>query len=165
MSTVAAIHSGAAAFTRSVTFAPAATPHWRALGTASPFGIQRHGLIFSLPAIIAPAWIVLGAIGVLFTRKFLWVYLLICLSLAALSWQSGATQVREQREQTNREKELKEGQQQLNQEFAQLAVFFKMPPDSSHETILAHMHAMESVKTGDSGTAVAVPPTAEKKSK
>ena len=101
---------------------------------------------FSLVTIITPAWILLGAMGVLFTRKSLWAYLLICLSLAALSLRSGVVQVREQRAQANREKELKEGQQHLNKEFAQLAIFLKLPPDSPHEMIMERMHVMESAK-------------------
>jgi hypothetical protein len=101
---------------------------------------------FSLVAIITPAWILLGAMGVFFTRKSLWAYLLICLSLAALSWRSGVVQVREQRAEANREKQLKEGQQQLSREFANLAIFLKLPPDSPHEMILERMHAMDSAK-------------------
>jgi flagellar biosynthesis/type III secretory pathway M-ring protein FliF/YscJ len=133
---------------------------------------------FSLPAVITPAWILLGAIGVLFARKFLWAYLSICLLLAVLSWRSGIDQVREQRAQENRAKdfderqrtlerqeqtieagqeELKEAQQQLNLGFAQLATFLKLPPNSPREMILERMHEM--VPTKPAATAVVGTPT------
>lgn len=137
----------------------------------------------SLPAVITPAWILLGAIGVLVARKFLWAYLSICLMLAALSWRSGVNQVREQhamasrardfdeRQRTleqqeqaieQRQEELKEAQQHLNLGFAQLATFLKLPPNSPHQMVLERMRAMGSGKAGHSAT-VAIEPQTKKR--
>lgn len=101
---------------------------------------------FSSPALITPAWIMLGALGVLFTRKLLWAYLLVSVLLAALSWGSGVAQLRKQREFDERQKVLETGQQQLNVEFAKLAIFLRMPPNSPHEMILDRMQAMSSTQ-------------------
>ena len=70
----------------------------------------------SLPAIITPAWILLGATGVLFARKFLWAYLSICLLLAVLSWRSGVDQVKEHRAQMSGAKDFDERQRTLEQQ-------------------------------------------------
>jgi cell division protein FtsL len=112
---------------------------------------------FSTSALITPAWIILGAVGVLFTRKLLWAYLLVCVLLAALSWRSGVAQVREQRAFDERQKAVEAGQQQLNVEFAKLAISLRMSPNSPHEMILDRMQAMNSTQTGASGTAIAPP--------
>ena len=106
---------------------------------------------FSGPALITPAWIMLGALGILFTRKLLWAYLLVSVLLAALSWGSGVAQVREQREFDERQKVLETGQQQLNVEFAKLAISLRMPPNSPHEMILNRIEAKSSEQTGPGG--------------
>ena len=106
---------------------------------------------FSGPALITPAWIMLGALGILFTRKLLWAYLLVSVLLAALSWGSGVAQVREQREFDERQKVLETGQQQLNVEFAKLASSLRMPPNSPHEMILNRIEAKSSEQTGPGG--------------
>jgi hypothetical protein len=103
---------------------------------------------FNVPALITPAWIMLGALGVLFTRKLLWVYLLVSILLAALSWGSGVAQVRRQSEFDERQKVLETGQQQLNVEFAKLAISLRMPPNSPHEMVLNRILAMSSTQTG-----------------
>jgi hypothetical protein len=69
---------------------------------------------FSASALITPAWIILGALGVLFTRKLLWAYLLVSVLLAGVSWCSGVAQVREQHAFDERQKAVEAGQQQLN---------------------------------------------------
>jgi hypothetical protein len=66
---------------------------------------------FSAAAFITPAWIMLGALGVLFTRKLLWAYLLVSVLLAALSWDSGVAQVRKQRKFDERQQVLETEQQ------------------------------------------------------
>jgi hypothetical protein len=99
---------------------------------------------FSAPALITPAWIMLGALGVIFTRKLFWAYLLVSVLLAALSWASGVAQVKEQREFDERQKVVETGQQQLNVEFAKLAISLRMPPNSPHEMILDRMRMMNS---------------------
>src|SRR5208282_1338667 len=112
---------------------------------------------FNTSALITPAWIILGAVGVLFTRKSLWAYLLVCGLLAAFSWRSGVAQVREQRAFDERQNAVEAGQQQLNVEFAKLAISLRMPPNSPHEMILDRMQAMNSIQTGALGTAIAPP--------
>ena len=106
---------------------------------------------FSAPALVTPAWIVLGALGVLYTRKLLWAYLLVCVLLALVSWSSGVAQVREQRAFDEREKAVQAGQQQLNAEFAKLAISLRMPANSPHEMILDRMQAMNSSQSGPRG--------------
>jgi hypothetical protein len=98
----------------------------------------------SASALVTPAWIILGALGVLFTRKLLWTYLSVCVLLGAVSWYSGVAQVREQRAFDERQEALEEGQQQLNADFARLAISVGMPPNSPHEMILDRMQAMNS---------------------
>jgi cell division protein FtsL len=102
----------------------------------------------SASALITPVWIILGALGVLFTRKLLWAYLLISVLLSAVSWCSGVAQVREQREFDERQKALETGQQQLNTEFAKLAVTLGMSPNSPHEMIFDRMQVMNSTQPG-----------------
>src|SRR5271170_6275481 len=111
------------------------------------------GDFFLLSAFINPTWIVLGAIAVLISRKWIPVYIAVALTLAALSWWSSATQVAEQRSQflmqqrlveeqqesNRREKSLSEQQQKLDSKFSKLAVRLGMSPDSSHEAILERM--------------------------
>jgi hypothetical protein len=96
----------------------------------------------SASTLITPAWIILGALGVLFTRKLLWGYLLVSVLLAVISWCSGVAQLREQREFDERQKAVEAGQQQLNIEFTKLAISLRMPPNSPHEMILEQMHVM-----------------------
>jgi hypothetical protein len=103
----------------------------------------------STSALVTPAWIILGAIGVLFTRTLLWAYLLVCVLLGAVSWYSGVAQVREQRAFDERQKAVEEGQLQLNAEFAELAIALRMPPNSPHEMILDRMQVMNSAQAGD----------------
>src|SRR5271156_6600871 len=110
---------------------------------------------FNTSALITPAWIILGAVGVLFTRKFLWAYVVVCVLLAALSWRSEVGQVREQRAFDERQNAVATEQHQLNVEFEQLAISLKMQPNSPHEMILNRMHAiqpMNSLQTGASGS-------------
>jgi hypothetical protein len=102
---------------------------------------------FSAPALISPAWIMLGALGVLLTRKLLWAYLLVSVSLAALSWGSGVSQVRHEHEFDERQKALEKGQQQLDMDFAKLAISLRMRPDSPHQMILDRMQAMSTAQT------------------
>jgi hypothetical protein len=106
---------------------------------------------FSASALITPAWIILGALGVLFTRKLLWAYLLVSVLLAGVSWCSGVAQVREQHAFDERQKAVEAGQQQLNIEFTKLAISLRMPPNSPHEMILHRMRAMNSTQTGPVG--------------
>jgi cell division protein FtsL len=93
-------------------------------------------------ALITPAWIILGALGVLFTRKLLWAYLLVSVLLAAVSWCSAVAQVREQRTFDERQKAVEAGQQQLNIEFTKLAISLRMASNSPHEMILDRMRTM-----------------------
>jgi hypothetical protein len=102
---------------------------------------------FSGPALITPAWIMLGALGTIFTRKLLWAYLLVSVLLAALSWGSGVAQVKAQREFDERQRVLETGQQQLNVEFAKLAISLRMAPNSPHEMILDRMRMMNSAQS------------------
>jgi hypothetical protein len=106
---------------------------------------------FSASALVTPAWIVLGALGVLFTRKLLWAYLLFSVLLAVVSWSSGVAQVSEQRSFDEREKAVEAGQQQLNAEFAKLAISLRMPSNSPHQMILDRVQAMNSSETGQGG--------------
>ena len=106
---------------------------------------------FSTSALITPAWIILGALGVLFTRKLLWAYLLVSVLLAAVSWCSAVAQFREQRAFDERQKAVEAGQQQLNIEFTKLAISLRMPRNSPHEMILDRMRAMNSTHTRPGG--------------
>ena len=101
----------------------------------------------SASALITPAWIILGALGVLFTRKLLWAYLLVSVLLAAVSWCSGVAQLKEQREFDERQQAVEAGQQQLDIEFSKLAISLRMPPNSPHEMILEQMHVMNSTQS------------------
>jgi hypothetical protein len=92
---------------------------------------------------ITPAWIVLGAVSVLFTRKFLWAYLLSSLLLASISWLSGVAQFRKQRSFDEHEQAVERGQQELNAEFEKLAIALKIPANSPHKMILNRMHTMD----------------------
>jgi ABC-type nickel/cobalt efflux system permease component RcnA len=93
--------------------------------------------------LVTPAWIVLGALGVLFTRKLLWVYVFVCVLLAVVSWVSGVSEVRDQRSFYDRQKAVELSQQALNDEFEKLAISLRMAPDSPHQMILDRMHAMD----------------------
>lgn len=105
----------------------------------------------SASAVVTPAWIILGALGVLFTRKLLWAYLLVCVLLGAVSWYSGVAQLKEQHAFDERQEALEEGQHQLNAEFARLAISPGMPSNSPHEMILDRMQVMNSAQPGDKG--------------
>ncbi len=125
---------------------------------------------FSLSALITPAWILFGFASGFFTEravskkwKMIWAGAFLLLALSA--WRSEVQQARQDWAIEHSQEELKEGQQQLNLAFAKLATALRMPPDSPHEMILERMHAMDSAKTGDSATAVVVPPPAKKNSR
>jgi hypothetical protein len=92
--------------------------------------------------LVTPAWIVLGALGVLFTRKLLWAYVSVCVLLAGVSWVTGVSQVRDQRSFYDRQKAVELSQQALNAEFEKLAISLRMAPNSPHQMILNRMHAM-----------------------
>jgi hypothetical protein len=107
---------------------------------------------FSATVLVTPVWIALGGLAVLFTRKLLWLYLLICVMLAIVSWMSGIAQVREQRSSEERQVALQAEQRQLNAEFQRIAIALRIPPDSPHEMILNHMHEMDTRRTAASAT-------------
>jgi uncharacterized membrane protein YdjX (TVP38/TMEM64 family) len=96
----------------------------------------------SATVLVTPAWIILGALGVLFTRKLLWLYVSVCALLAAVSWFSGVSQIRDQRSFYDRQKAVELSQQALNAEFEKLAISLRMAPNSPHQMILDRMHAM-----------------------
>jgi hypothetical protein len=105
---------------------------------------------FSATVLVTPFWIALGGLAVFFTRRLLWLYLSVCVLLAALSWFSGVANVREQRSFEERERAVQAGQQRLNADFEQLAIALKIPPNSPHEMVLNRMHAMETTRTAAS---------------
>jgi hypothetical protein len=112
---------------------------------------------FSATVLVTPVWIALGGLAVLFTRRLLWVYLSICVLLAGVSWLSGVTQIREQRSFEERQEAVQAGQQELNAEFEKLAIALRIPPNSPHEMILNHMHAMDTKETAGSATLIRTP--------
>src|SRR5215469_4174677 len=75
---------------------------------------------FSATVLVTPVWIALGGLAVLFTRRLLWLYLVVCMLLAIISWTSGVGQVREQRSFEERQVALQTEQQQLNAEFQRI---------------------------------------------
>jgi hypothetical protein len=99
---------------------------------------------FSATVLVTPIWIASGGLAVLFTRRLVWLYLSICVLLAGVSWLSGVAQVREQRSFAERQMAV---QQQLDAEFEKIAIALRIPPDSPHEMILNHMHAMDTNET------------------
>jgi hypothetical protein len=99
---------------------------------------------FSVAAFITPAWIILGAVGVIFTKRLLWAYLAVCVLLAVVSWLSGVAQMREQRSFDERQKAVQADQQELSAEFEKLATSLGIPANSPHEMILNRMQAMNS---------------------
>ena len=99
---------------------------------------------FSVSAFITPAWIILGALGVLFTQRLLWPYLAVCVLLAVVSWLSGVAQIREQRSFDERQKAVQADQQELSAEFKKLAISLGMPANSPHEMILNRMQGINS---------------------
>src|SRR5215467_11148421 len=99
---------------------------------------------FTVSAFITPAWIILGALGVLFTQRLLWPYLAVCVLLAIVSWLSGVAQIREQRSFDERQKAVQADQRELSAEFEKLAISLGMPPDSPHQMILNRMQGVDS---------------------
>jgi len=152
-------------------FVPSALDHlWR----RRPHPVYEGMDYFSLSALITPAWILFGFASGFFTEraasrkwKMAWAGAFILLALSA--WRSEVQQARQTGTIERSQEQLQEGQQQLNLEFVKLATTLRIPPDSPHEMILARvhtmMHRMESAKTGDSATAVAVPPPAGNKAR
>ena len=99
---------------------------------------------FNVSAFITPAWIILGALGLLFTQRLLWAYLAVCVLLAVVSWLSGGAQIREQRSFDERQKAVQADQQELSAEFEKLAISLGMPVNSPHEMILNRMQVINS---------------------
>src|SRR5215469_18015285 len=99
---------------------------------------------FNVSVFITPAWIILGALGVLFTQRLLWAYLRVCVLLAVVSWLSGVAQMREQRSFDERQKAVQADQQELSAEFEKLAISLGMPVNSPHEMILNRMQGVNS---------------------
>lgn len=102
---------------------------------------------FSATVLVTPIWIAIGGVAVLLTRRLLWLYVSVCVLLAAVSWFSGVAQVRERRSFEEQEEAVQAGQRRLNAEFQQIAVVLKIPPNSPHEMILNRMHAMDTRMT------------------
>jgi hypothetical protein len=105
----------------------------------------------SISAFITPAWIILGALGVLFTQRLLWPYLAVCVLLALVSWLSGVAQIREQRSFDERQQAVQAHQQELSAKFEKLAISLGMPANSPHEMIMNRMQAINFKPARSSG--------------
>ena len=111
----------------------------------------------SAAVLVTPAWIILGALGVLFARKLLWVYVFVCVLLAAVSWLTGVRQIRNQRSFYNRQKAVELSQQELDAEFEKLAISLRIAPNSPHQMILDRMHSMDCRPAAAVGTVITLP--------